>query len=319
MPLALLFLLLVDGEIANPYDILGVSPKATALDIRRAFKELSLRKHPDKIRQCSPQHRKDYQRIVEAYKLLSNHRLKKVYDTQGYAGLDRHSDMDIKIVVNHPVGETVIAEVSLGKHPAINECVGRIDFVEMDEYVHIHSIELHELMQQFGADTAMLIHLSRTYPGKWIHYTFSPAMAAGAFDSAATILSWRRCLNWAKSYGFELQVLLQKNGENEAQEIPINLNDENTIPTPYTIVALRLKETCLLKLERGEKAYGSMRLIVDQGIQIAGRGSLKGRSECNRTSYTEESLISRACYSLASRFGSLRGFFQTTTAPLPEN
>ena len=60
--LALLPLLLA----LDPYAELGLSPMATLPQIKRAFKDLSLKYHPDQ----NPAHKEKYQRIIQAYETL---------------------------------------------------------------------------------------------------------------------------------------------------------------------------------------------------------------------------------------------------------
>ena len=67
----------------NFYLILGVDPSATATGIRRAFRDLALRYHPDR---AGSQGTRFFQDVVEAYDVLSDPERRASYD----AGL-RHS------------------------------------------------------------------------------------------------------------------------------------------------------------------------------------------------------------------------------------
>lgn len=51
LPVALLLLQLASCPVhcKNPYQILGVDPKATPADIKRAYKSLAVQYHPDKV------------------------------------------------------------------------------------------------------------------------------------------------------------------------------------------------------------------------------------------------------------------------------
>jgi hypothetical protein len=61
------------------YDILGVSPKANAAEIKAAYKRLAFKYHPD-LNQGSKQHEEIFKKIVEAYQVLSDEKKKNLYD-----------------------------------------------------------------------------------------------------------------------------------------------------------------------------------------------------------------------------------------------
>ncbi|KAK3291852.1 X-domain of DnaJ-containing-domain-containing protein [Chaetomium fimeti] len=64
------------------YDILGVQPTATELDIKKAYRKLAIIHHPDKNPNDPTAHAK-FQEIGEAYQVLSNDDLRKAYDKFG--------------------------------------------------------------------------------------------------------------------------------------------------------------------------------------------------------------------------------------------
>lgn len=63
------------------YEMLGVEPNATQEQIEKAFKELSVKYHPDRCK--DPVAKAIYKRVVEAYNLLSDPVKRKEYDTAG--------------------------------------------------------------------------------------------------------------------------------------------------------------------------------------------------------------------------------------------
>ena len=71
----------------NYYDILGVSKSATEQDIKKAFKKLAIKYHPDKWASKSEAERKEaedkFKEINEANECLSNLEKRKHYDTFG--------------------------------------------------------------------------------------------------------------------------------------------------------------------------------------------------------------------------------------------
>ena len=64
------------------YDALGVSPTATAEEIRKTYRKLVLKCHPDKIRdeREKPAAEKLYHAIVTAYEVLSDQVKRSEYD-----------------------------------------------------------------------------------------------------------------------------------------------------------------------------------------------------------------------------------------------
>lgn len=82
------------------YDTLGVSPTATEVEIKKAYRKLALKYHPDK----NPEDPEKFKHISQAYETLSDSKKRKVYDEGGENALQEggggggggfHSPMDI--------------------------------------------------------------------------------------------------------------------------------------------------------------------------------------------------------------------------------
>ena len=65
---------------SNLYQILQVPPTASNAEIKKAYKKLSLKLHPDKNRQAN---KEDFHQLSFAYKILGNAEIREVYDEQG--------------------------------------------------------------------------------------------------------------------------------------------------------------------------------------------------------------------------------------------
>ncbi len=62
----------------NPYHILGVSPNATAEEIKKAYRSLAMRHHPD--RSMHPNAESIFNAIQKAYDLLSDPKKRAEYN-----------------------------------------------------------------------------------------------------------------------------------------------------------------------------------------------------------------------------------------------
>lgn len=63
----------LDGSDMDPFEVLGVSRDASESEVKKAFRKLSLKMHPD-MSPGDPEASGKYQRLTEAYDMLTNHR-----------------------------------------------------------------------------------------------------------------------------------------------------------------------------------------------------------------------------------------------------
>ena len=68
------------------YDVLGVSKSASNDEIKKAYRKLALKYHPDK-NPGNAEAEKNFKEAAEAYSILSDSQKKSQYDQFGHAGV----------------------------------------------------------------------------------------------------------------------------------------------------------------------------------------------------------------------------------------
>ena len=69
------------------YDVLGVGPEASQDEIKRAFRKLAFKYHPD--RNKMPNAEEKFKEASEAYAILSDPEKRRQYDAQGFEGIKK--------------------------------------------------------------------------------------------------------------------------------------------------------------------------------------------------------------------------------------
>ena len=68
------------------YEVLGVSRNASEAELKKAFKKLAMKYHPDR-NPDDPQANEKFKEAAEAYEILSDSQKKSAYDQFGHAGV----------------------------------------------------------------------------------------------------------------------------------------------------------------------------------------------------------------------------------------
>lgn len=74
------------------YDVLGVSPEASQDEIKRAFRKLAFKYHPD--RNKMPNSEEKFKEASEAYAILSDPEKRRQYDAQGFEGINKQYNQE---------------------------------------------------------------------------------------------------------------------------------------------------------------------------------------------------------------------------------
>ncbi|KAJ1621317.1 X-domain of DnaJ-containing-domain-containing protein, partial [Pavlovales sp. CCMP2436] len=98
------------------YDALGVAPSASSAEIKKAYYQLARQLHPDK-NPGNPTAKEDFQRVGEAYQVLSNEELRVRYDRQGKEALSSQPLFDstvfFSILFGSELFESLVGELQL--------------------------------------------------------------------------------------------------------------------------------------------------------------------------------------------------------------
>ena len=68
------------------YDILGLKKDCTSEQIKKAYRKLAIKYHPDKNRGNEEEATKKFKEISEAHEILSNPEKREIYDKHGKEG-----------------------------------------------------------------------------------------------------------------------------------------------------------------------------------------------------------------------------------------
>ena len=70
------------------YDTLGLNQQASDVDIKKAYKKLAMKHHPDR-NNGNPESTENFKEVKKAYDILSDPQKKSMYDQYGHAGVDQ--------------------------------------------------------------------------------------------------------------------------------------------------------------------------------------------------------------------------------------
>ena len=71
------------------YEVLGIEKGAGADEIKKAYRKLAVKYHPDR-NQDNAEAEAKFKEATEAYEVLSDEQKKQAYDQFGFAGVEKH-------------------------------------------------------------------------------------------------------------------------------------------------------------------------------------------------------------------------------------
>ena len=72
----------------NYYKVLGVERNATQEQIKKAYRKLAMKWHPDRNCENKKEAETQFKEIGEAYSILSDNKKRKIYDQYGEDGIN---------------------------------------------------------------------------------------------------------------------------------------------------------------------------------------------------------------------------------------
>jgi molecular chaperone DnaJ len=103
------------------YDLLGVSRDASQDDIKRAFRKLAFKYHPDRNKRPDAEER--FKEVSEAYAVLSDPEKKEQYDTRGLEGIKRQYTQED--IFNRRTFQDVFSEFGFNADDLFGRIFGR--------------------------------------------------------------------------------------------------------------------------------------------------------------------------------------------------
>ena len=77
------------------YEILGIKKDAVLADVKKAYRQLAMRFHPDRVQESEKAHAEEkFKEISEAYGVLSDTQKRQTYDQHGHSGIDQNYTSD---------------------------------------------------------------------------------------------------------------------------------------------------------------------------------------------------------------------------------
>jgi len=104
---------------ADYYTVLGINRDAAESDVKKAYRKMALKWHPDKNPGNQAEAEKMFKQISEAYEVLSDKQKREIYDRYGKAGLNGNgsSSSSSHRSGSNPRFETFFANPHFGTHP----------------------------------------------------------------------------------------------------------------------------------------------------------------------------------------------------------
>ena len=172
------------------YKILGIPREASQTDIKKAYRKLALKYHPDKNK--SPDATKKFQDIGEAYSVLSDEKKRRRYDVGSRTPFSGFNDNNFGDFSNFSTSFTGFSTEDFTMDDAFNVFSnfmygGDMPVIFQEENMKYHKIDVPLSVAQHGGDIDIpfakedgetSLHIDGIYSGKW-----KPFIVVGESDT----------------------------------------------------------------------------------------------------------------------------------------
>lgn len=118
----------MESRSVEHYQVLGVSSTATTEEIKKAFRKLAIKYHPDKNN--DPKSVDHFRKISQAYEILSDPQKRQLYDQYGDKGLEMDNGLDpfadllgrFNFNNNHRMAKQIMKDISLTDYFNLRYC-----------------------------------------------------------------------------------------------------------------------------------------------------------------------------------------------------
>ena len=104
----------------NYYDILGIPNNANEDTIKKAYRKLALKWHPDKNPNNIEESTEKFNDISEAYEVLSNNQKRNKYDTFGSVNNEEHNNVNAQEIFKHFFNSNNLDDLLSSKFNTLN-------------------------------------------------------------------------------------------------------------------------------------------------------------------------------------------------------
>ncbi|KAI8899650.1 X-domain of DnaJ-containing-domain-containing protein [Globomyces pollinis-pini] len=172
------------------YDTLGVAPTATSGEIKKAYRTKAISLHPDK-NPNDPNASSNFQKLGQAYQILSNPQLRASYDQHGTDGVDQKGLLDSAQLYEAIFGsqrfESYVGELQL---LSLQESLKNVNETEV-QFEQMASAEKKMKLKQKKREVQCAVNLAKLLD-QYLqdtsedHLSFIASMRAEAEELAAT-------------------------------------------------------------------------------------------------------------------------------------